>query len=230
MTELEQKVLEAIESRGLSPRPYAYFLAKRSVLWGLAALSVMLGGIAVAVLLFAVPDYFGNDGRGFDEMPLDDLMGSLPVVWLLALAVLMLSAWASFRQTPRGYRHTTGRILAGVLALSSALGVVLHVAEAGRRTHEFLATYSASYAEFTRPRSADGYPDPDKGGLAGTVKGYDGKAILLVVDFSGQTWTVDVSGSTVLLDEPLGSPEDVEMTGTRTGANTFQATSIKDWD
>ena len=46
----------------LAPRPYAYFLAKRTVFWALAAISVLLGAVSVAVLIFAVTDYLQRIG------------------------------------------------------------------------------------------------------------------------------------------------------------------------
>ncbi len=229
MNDLGQKVLEQIESRGLVPRPYAYFLAKRWLFWTLAAASIILGAVSVAVLIYAGTDYFATGGRGFDDMPLDDVFEYLPFVWICTLAFFVASSYYTLRQTPRGYRFNTLSLLSVALTLSILLGCLLHMANAGRRTHEFLVRHFPVYEVLTR--SADkALADPDKGWLAGTALRFDGKSILTIKDFNGATWTVDVTDAKVTLDEPLGSQEDVSIKGHRTGPATFKAKTIEDWD
>lgn len=229
MTDFDKKVLEEIEKRGLTPRPYAYFLAKRSVFWTLAGLSLVLGAISVAVLIFAAQDYLTTGGRGFDEMPLDDVFAYLPFVWLATLTTFLASAYFALRQTPGAYRYRTGSMLAAVLAICIVLGGLMHAADAGRHTHNFLAQTFPLYESMTRSPQKTA-PQPDAGVLTGAVMSFDGKSSLMVKDFTGQVWTVDVAGAKITLDEPLGSEEDIEIHGRRTGPNTFQAQSVKDWD
>ena len=229
MTDLERKVLETIEKRGLAPRPYAYFLAKRSVLWTLAAVSILLGAISVAVLIFAAQDYLNTGGRGFDEMPLDDVFKYLPYVWLATLAAFLASAYYAVRQTPGGYRYKTWHLLSAALAVCGVLGFALHAADAGRRVHGFLVQSLPIYDSLTREKEKT-EPEPDKGVLTGTVLSFDGKATMILKDFTGKTWTVDVTGAKITMDDPLAPDEDVEIQGSRTGANTFVARSVGDWE
>ncbi len=229
MSELEKKVLEQIEQRGLAPRPYAYFLAKRSVLWTLAAVSILLGAVSVAVLIYAMTDYATTGGAGFDELPLDDALAILPFVWLTTLGVFIASAILAVRQTPRGYRYNALSLVAIALTLSVLLGCVLHRAGAGQRAHAFLAAHFPLYEGLTSPMDK-ALADPDKGWLAGPAQSFDGKSTLTMKDFSGRTWTVDVTGAKVTLDEPLGSEQDVSIKGVRTGPSAFRAETIEDWD
>jgi hypothetical protein len=229
VNELDKRVLEQIKERGLSPRPYAYFFAKRSVFWTLAAVSILLGAVSVAALIFAAGDYLSTGGRGFDEMPLDDVFKYLPLIWTGLLALFVASAYFTVRQTPRAYRVSPLSHLTSVLVLSAALGGLLHMAGAGRRAHEFLVSHLPSYERVTRPADKAA-ANPDKGWLAGTALTFDGKSSLTLRDFKGETWTVDTAGAKLSLDEPLGSEEDISIKGTRTGADTFKATSIEDWD
>ncbi len=229
MSDLEKKVLDQIERRRLAPRPYVYFLAKRSVFWTLAALSIILGAVSVAVLIFAGTDYFATGGRGLDDMPLDDVFEYLPVVWLGILSMFVASAYYALRQTRRGYSYNAVSLFCVALTISILLGCLLHMADAGRRTHAFLLRRLPIYEALTRPMDKS-LADPDKGWLAGTSLGFDGKSTLTIKDFNGRTWTVDVSNAKVILDGPLGSQEDVSIKGQRTGPATFSAQSIEDWD
>ena len=229
MTDLEKRILETIEKRRLAPRPYAYFFAKRSVFWMLAGLSIVLGAVSVAVLIFAAQDYLATGGRGFDEMPLDDVFEYLPYVWVATLAAFVTSAVYALRMTPGGYRYRTGTVLAGTIALSVGLGVLLHTAGIGERTHQFLSTHVPLYDSLTRerPKSA---PEPDLGSLTGTVVSFDGKSAMVLKDFTGHIWSVDVTGAKLILDDPLAADEDVEIHGTKTGPATFHAQTIDDWE
>lgn len=229
MSELEKKVLEQIEKRGLAPRSYAYFLAKRSVFWTLAAVSMVLGAISVAVLIYAVTDYATTGGTGFDELPLEDVLAFLPPIWLATLGIFVASAFYSLRQTPRGYRFNALSLAGAALAISIALGSILHFAGAGRRTHDYLSSRFPMYDRLTRPMDKS-LADPGKGWLAGPALSFDGKSTLVMKDFSGREWTVDVTGAKITLDEPLGSQEDVSIKGERTGPSAFRAHSIEDWD
>jgi hypothetical protein len=229
VTDLAKKVLETIEKRGLTPRPYTYFLAKRSVFWTLAALSILLGAVSVAVLIFAAQDYLATGGRGFDEMPLDDVFEYLPYVWLATLAAFLASAYYAVRQTPGSYRYKTWQLLSAVVAVCGALGVALHAADAGRHVHGFLSSNFSAYDRLTRS-PAKVAPAPALGVLTGAVLSFDGKSMLTLKDFTGKVWTVDVSGAKVTLDAPLGGEEDVEIKGVQTGPATFHAQSIADWD
>ena len=60
MTDLEKRILDQIDERGLAPRPYIYFFARRSVFWTLAVLSILLGGISFAVIIYGVLDYYAE--------------------------------------------------------------------------------------------------------------------------------------------------------------------------
>ena len=102
VTDLERRVLEEIDRRGIAPRPYAYFLAKRSVFWALAGLSVLLGAISVAVAIYGVWDLVAAGGKNFDEMPFDDLFETLPFVWAASSPSLLqapISDYARLRGT-----------------------------------------------------------------------------------------------------------------------------------
>ena len=229
MNEFEKKVLDTIASRGLTPRPYAYFLAKRSVFWSLAVVSILLGAISVAVMIFAMQDYLATGGRGFDNLPLTDVLEYLPYVWVATFSSFLASAYYALRQTPRGYIYETWKILTAALVLSLTLGVALHAAGAGSRIHGFLVESLPVYESLTRPRAKTA-PEPGKGILTGTVLSFDGGPAMVLKDFTGRNWTIDVSGAKLILDNPMAPRDIVEIHGKQTGADTFRAETIDDWE
>ncbi len=228
MRELDKEVLAKIEKLGLKPLPYIYFFAKRSVFWALAALSVLLGGISVAVAIFAAMDLARTGGRGLDEMPFDDIATSLPALWFACFMLFAASAWFSLSRTPRGYRYRPLGILAAAFAASLGLGFALHGLDAGRLTHNFLATHFSAYDRFTHIPYEE-WSRPDQGYLGGEVLSVGGNTLLLKA-FDGVQWTVDISAAVNGVDEPLEDEGDVAMRGVRTGPRAFKAQTIAAFD
>jgi hypothetical protein len=229
MSDLDKRVLEAIEKRGLSPRPYAHFLARRSMFWTLAAVSILLGGISVAVAIFAVEDFMRTGGRNFTDMPFDDVFESLPIIWLLCFLLFIASAYLGLSNTRRGYRYRPISVIAMAAAASIVLGLLLHVLDVGRAIHGVLAAQFASYREFTYV-PYDEWRRPDQGYLGGEVLSVKEGESLRLKDFDGHEWEVDITSATVSFSEPLIEEGDVAIRGERTGPAAFKAKTIDEFD
>lgn len=229
MTELEKKVLEAIERRNLVPRPYYLFFAKRSVFWSLAVLSVILGALSVAVLLFAITDYYATGWRTLDNLPLDDLIVSIPAFWLVSMPFFMASAYYGVRHTRRGYRFRAAHLVALCLAASIGLGVLFHFFEAGRMVNDLLAANIAAYREEAEV-PFDQWSRPDEGYLGGRADELLDKTTLRLTDFQRKVWTIDISGAIVTLDNGIEDEGDIAIRGVRTGPAAFRAETIEAFD
>ncbi len=229
MTDLEKKILDEIDKRGLVPRPYAYFLARRSVFWALAGLSVVLGAISFAVVIYGALDYLATGGRNFDEFPLDDVFESLPFVWSVMLVLFMVSARFGIYKTKRGYRYPASRVVAGVVLASVILGALLHRFEVGKQTHQYLNSQVPAYERLVRSKE-DYWTSPDNGYLGGRVVAVGEDNTITLRDFRGREWTVDIGDATVMLPEPLMEEGSVGIRGVKTGPTTFRALSIEEWD
>ena len=229
MTEMEKKVLDAIEQQHLVPRPYFVFFAKRSVFWSLTVLSIILGALSVAVLLFAISDYYATGWRTFDNLPLDDLIVSIPAFWLVSMPLFMASAYYGVRHTRRGYRFRPATIIALCVMASIGLGVLFHFFEAGRVVNDFLAANIASYREQTDV-PFDKWSRPDEGFLGGTVEDVDGTKSLRLKDFHDKGWLIDISGAVITLDNAIEDEGDIAIRGVRTGPSEFRAETIEEFD
>lgn len=229
MSELSNKILREIESRRLRPRPVLFFLAKRSMFWTLAIGSIVLGGLSVALGLFAIGDYYATGGRGLDDMPFDDEAPLLPLLWLLCFAALVASAYLGFSHTRSGYRYRPSRVIATAIAASLALGVVLHQVEAGRFVHETLSEWIPAYRAYTYVPYAE-WNRPDAGFLGGTVQSVDEGKSLRLRDFRGKDWDVDIRSAAVKFSDSLIDEGDIAIEGQRTGPNAFKARVIGEFD
>lgn len=228
MSKLDDEVLAKIERLGLKPRPYIAFLAMRSAFWSLAALSVLIGGISVAVLIFAAFDLARTGGRGLDEMPFDDVALALPAFWGFFFAFFAMSAWFCVSRTKRGYRYRPSLVIALSAAASLLLGSALYSIEAGRIIHEYLSAQVPAYARYTTIPYAE-WSRPDLGYLGGEAMSLEGETLRLRA-FDGTEWMVDIKGAAISTDGTPVEEGDVAIRGTRTGLNSFKASTIAPFD
>jgi hypothetical protein len=228
MSQLSRKVLEEIERRGLEPRSPLYFLARRSVFWLLAGLAVLCGSLSVAFLVFFFTDVFETGGRGFDEMPFDDLAPAVPIVTALLFALFALSASLSLRRTRHGYLRRPSRVIAAAAAASLAAGILLHAANAGSAVHAFLSAVVPGYREYTTVPYEE-WSHPELGRLGGeAVSVSDGT--LLLKAFDGKLWTVDLSSAKILFEGSPVEEGDVAIRGEQTGSLAFKAREVDEFD
>lgn len=229
MSKLSKDVILEIEKRGLIPRPLFYFMAKRSVFWLTAILSILLGSISVALGVFAVTDQLHSGGRGFDEMPFDDVATALPMAALLLILLFSFSAYASLSRTRGGYRYKPWRVVALAAATSIGLGLLLHGLNVGGAVHGFLAKQIPAYKAYTTI-PYDDWMKPEQGRLGGAVLSTDGDKSLRLRDFDGHDWIVDTSAATSSLDKPPFEEGDIAIRGKQTGPFTFRAEFIDPFD
>jgi hypothetical protein len=199
------------------------------VFWSLAALSIGLGGISCAILLYAASDLPAAGWRSFDEVPFEDVVLRIPVLWVLTLPLFIASAYFGLRHTRRGYRLRPALIVALSLAASLAIGGILHGLGAGSRVHEFLKSNVPYYARLTYIPYGE-WSRPDAGYLGGNADRLIDKNTLQLTDFRDTVWTVDISGAKILLDNALEAEGDVAIRGVRTGPATFRAETIEEFD
>ena len=225
MDDFDKTVLKKIADRGIVPRPYLYFFAKRSVFWTLAALAILLGAISFAVALFALEDTLRSGGKSMKDMPLDEFLFKLPYLWLAVFALFSASAYFGFKNTRHGYRYSFFRSIGLAGTVSIGLGLVLNLLNIGGLTNAFLTAHIPAYAAYTY-LPFDEWRRPDQGQLGGDVLSVTDGQSLRLRDFNNKDWTVDISTSTIDVTDPLADEGDITIRGTRTGPDTFKASAI----
>jgi uncharacterized membrane protein YidH (DUF202 family) len=131
-----QEIVREITSRGAVPTPRWRFFVSRGMLWLLAVISVLVGGVAFAVAEFVFLD---NDGISkLQSSSILDIAQSIPFLWLAILAFFSAGAYYSFRHTRRGYKYATLHVVTVVIVLSLALGLVLNIFDFGQYIHQLL--------------------------------------------------------------------------------------------
>lgn len=222
------KIAQRITSSALKPRPKSWFLATRAALWALCGISVLIGAVAFATLIYYFVDRNRTGGKGFDEMPFDDFFEIVPYFWLACVLLAGISATLGFRATPRGFLWRPTSVLALTLALDVLIGGLVYATGLGPWLNRELADFSPSYAKLIAVEDWRN-TSPLQGRLVGQSLGLNDSGQLILRDFTGAQWLVTVTDAQQSLGNPLGSADDLDIIGTIAGPNEFRATSITDW-
>ncbi len=229
-------ILDEIEKRHAELIPRWRFLVKRLSFWLLAAISVLTGGLAMATAIYVfidndfIEDHYYID-RFFIERPLvEEVISSIPYVWLAALALFTLVAFFGFRHTKKGYRYSAPKVIAASLFASLLLSLCLNTVDIGGYIHRYLIENVHVYNNLINANEQR-WTNSQKGLLGGKVIQTDKVQHLIVLrDFSKIIWRVDISKAEVRPKTQMTPGRYLKITGIKTGQRTFQAISIQSWE
>ena len=145
MNDFSEKIVKELETRGVVPKPRWQFLFSRSLLWFLASLSVVIGGVAFAVANYV---FFDNDGISHDSLVQSNIVWiakSIPYIWLAVLGVFISCAYYGFRSTQQGYRYATTLVVGAAIVASVVFGLVLSEFDFGKMVHVYLLKHTNFY-------------------------------------------------------------------------------------
>jgi hypothetical protein len=229
-------ILHEIEKRKVVPIPRWHFLIKRFSFWILAIISVLTGSIsmATAIYVFLDNDFIADQdyiNRYFDQQPLiEDIVKSIPYLWLTALVLFILVAYYGFRHTKKGYRYPTTRVIAGSLLLSLLLSVGLNAFDVGQVIHRYLVENVQVYNKLIYANE-NRWTQSSKGWLSGKVMVYqDPQHLLVLRDFKKRIWQIDLRKAEMRQGTRIALGNYLKITGVRTGQRTFEAKTILAWE
>jgi hypothetical protein len=228
-------ILHEIEKRNVVPIPRWRFILKRSVFWVLAAISVITGSIsmATAIYVFLDNDFIvdrANIEKLFAQRPfIEEVVESIPYVWLIALLLFILAAYYGFRHTKKGYRYPTIRVISGSLLLSLLLCGVMNIFDVGKYIHRYLIENIQGYDQLVFTNEIR-WAQMEKGLLGGKVVSQSmPEHIIVVKDYKKRLWTVDTGNAEMRPGMRIAPGRYLKITGVKTGPTSFRARSIGPW-
>lgn len=227
MSNLSESILKIIRTNKIKPTPGWVFLFKRSVIWTLFGISVLLGGIAVSLILFQIND---ADWEAYSEMKggvTEFALLSLPYFWIVLMIGFLILAFLNFRHTKRGYRYGAFAIVGLSLIFSAIFGSVMYSTGCSEYMEESLVQIP-HYEELHYGKRVL-WQRPDQGFLSGTILQFDNGNILILQDIGKQAWWVDIGkarlGHRLIIMEGLR----VKMIGEKMSEGKFRAEVISPW-
>ena len=229
-------ILDEIEKRNVVPIPRWHFLLRRSVFWILAVFSVITGSISMATAIYVFVDHdFVVDHarivRFLDQQPMiENIIISIPYLWVMALLLFILVAYYGFRHTKKGYRYPTLRVIVGSMLLSLLLSGLFNLFDVGQVIHRYLIENVRGYGKLVYTNEQR-WTQARKGWLGGKVLREDPESHQLIVqDYKKRIWTIDVTETELKPGTVILPGKYLKITGVKTDQLAFHATSIQPWE
>jgi len=112
-----EKILAAIETKQVIPRPKWYFVVRNTLLWIPGVITTLLGAYTVAGLLYGV--LHSHPNALF-------LVAAIPLLWVISFMLFSIIGLSLLRHTHSGYRHTTLQLLLVSVASSIIIGILFY--------------------------------------------------------------------------------------------------------
>ncbi len=229
MTNLSKKTLEIIEKNKINPYPKSYFLLRRSVIWTLFFISVLLGAVASGIAIYQLKQtewellhYFSHDVYRY-------IFIAVPYFWIFFLSGFTGFIYYYFRRMGKGYRYNSILVILSSIILSVTGGLILNRSVIPFRL-ESLMEQNFTFYESSEERKQEVWSSPGDGLLAGIIEKNISKEQIMLTDFHGATWSIDISAA--LFRGKLIPAEGlkVKLIGRQTGNQQFKAVEVRLWD
>lgn len=228
---IQDRVFSRITTDCVKPRSKYVFWCQNSGMWLLWLLTVILGGLATAVLIFTSTYRYYDIYEAMYDNFFTFLFEALPVLWVVAFIGLMLVATRGMRATRRGYRLSPWFVGGSSVGLSVLLGVFGSMAGFGFLVDKTLGEYAPMYNSQAEREHAM-WQQPGEGRLIGrqmmTASTTD---TVRFIDVAGKHWDIDVQELRMLDRELLALEGQVRVLGQEMSGDggRFHACGVFPW-
>ena len=228
MTDISKDIVRKIKEDEVRPYSRHYFFLKRSAIWLLFGLSVLLGSIAAGIAIFQLRyaewDLYRHLGHSLIEFAL--LV--FPCLWLVILIGFMGFAYYYFRHTEQGYRYSMLLIISLSVVLSITSGEILNTIGLTEKLetvfHEKVFFYKG-----LEDHKRKIWMSPGQGLLSGMITKIISEEKIQIEDLQGNYWIINVSGSVWRGRLKPVENQKIKIIGRMAGKNIFVADEIRPW-
>ncbi len=214
VTNISDQTWLKIEKSKIKPIPKWEFFVKYFGLWIFILFWVVLSGLGVATGYYMVST---NDW---------DLL-YIPYFWIAVLLIFLMLVNTLFYKTKSGYRVEKKLVIAGWVVLSLFFGSLFSAVGMGEKVDKIMASKLSMYRTVS-PLKLEVWMDPDGGRLSGTIKDV-GEQQIVIDDFSGEVWIVDISRALVRGRVKLEVGQQIKIIGEMESSTNFEASEIRPW-
>lgn len=230
MTDLSEKLIEKIKEEKITPKPRWQFLTKDWFFWLMFGLSIIIGGLSFAAIIYFATD---NDLVTFywaRQDFLNELLLTLPYIWLGLIAFVAYLATINLSATKTGYHFRSRNVVILSVTSSIIIGLAAYSLGFGSYLDNRFGQALPFYKSLGERRSQF-WQQPDADRLAGKIKKIDQSSFELE-DFQRKIWIVHLTDRTFWVSQiKKESGEMVRLLGERKSPTSteFVATGIYPW-
>ena len=236
MNDVSQNILEKIKKEHIKPAPKWHFMLKKSVIWGLFAVSLILGSIAFSIILLQINDV---------EWDLYEKAGGLagliflviPYFWIIFIIGFLFLGYYNFKHTETGYKYNTLYVVLISIGTSMFLGTALYAFGISEHLEDKFFENIPFYKEMN-PGKRQMWVMEERGLLGGKVIEIKSADEFDLEDFKGKIWLIKVEQ---LPPPALGLPKPpkpnfkpkpgdlVKVIGEKENEDVFRAKDVRPW-
>jgi len=225
---ISEKILEKIRDRHIKAKPKWYFRLRDIVIWLVLVLTVALGSLSFAVLIFLIFDINWGIHKYLNRGLAHYVIASLPYFWLIILPLLIVISLIDFRCTKKGYKYTWEKIIAIILIFVCVFGLLLFGAGAGARINRSFRGIPF-YGRMMRNKERI-WLQPEKGLLAGRIIEIAEGGEIKLKSADNIIWTIKYGDGLNAGELNLTEGDRIRIIGDKKADNVFEAKKIQLWE
>ena len=223
-----QKLLNEITAKQIKPSPRWHFVLQNYIFWSMFLIFIILGSVAFSIILYAATesdfDLLSSSGS-----KIEFLFSILPLLWILFLAIFFLISVFGIRHTKTGYRYPLLKILSANVLLSILLGILFFYTGGAEKIEQIFAENVPVYKSFEERRISR-WSNPESGFLAGVILENKNNEIILIEDFNGEQWEINIQNTIIRPRASLGLGGKIKIIGEVLEKDVFVAKEIRRWE
>jgi len=223
-----QKLLNKITAEQIKPSPRWHFILRNYIFWSVFLIFVVLGSIAFSIILYAITEN-DFDLLSFSGSKIEFLFSVLPLLWILFLVIFSIISIFGIRHTKTGYRYSFLKILSFNILLSIFSGALFFYTGGAEKMERIFAENISVYKSFEERRISR-WSHPENGFLSGLILENKSKDIILIKDFNGMKWEINIQDAFIRSKLYLNQGEKIKITGEILEDNIFTAQEIRKWE
>jgi hypothetical protein len=228
---IQDRVFSRITADCVTPRSKYVFWCQNSGMWLIWLLTVVLGGLATAVLIFTSTYRYYDIYEAMHDNFVTYFVQALPILWILASVALMALAMRGLRATRRGYRLSPWVVGGSSVGMSVFFGIAASTLGFGYLVDKTLGEYAPMYYSMA-DREQKMWQQPDQGRLTGHQIPTElvGQTIVFM-DSDGKHWQMNIEELRSLDKELLASNQQVRVLGKESDGEMryFHACGVFPW-
>ncbi|RZB29635.1 MAG: hypothetical protein SRB1_01915 [Desulfobacteraceae bacterium Eth-SRB1] len=226
MKDISKNILQKIKEDKVRPYSKGRFLLKRSVIWTVFGISILLGSVASAIAIFQLKYAEWDLYQHLSHRPLEFALLVIPFFWLIFLLGFAGFAYYYFRRTEQGYRYRTLWVISGSIALSIICGGILYATGLSERL-ETVFQHNVPFYRELQERKQRVWMSPGQGLLAGKIVKIISKQKIQIEDLQKNVWVVDI-GDTIWKGRLRPAKNlKIKILGNMKGESQFVADEIR---
>ena len=226
MINISKSVLNKIKKGNIKPKTKLYFALIHIALWLAATLSVVLGGLAVAIILrqFLLTDWMILHRALGGSLP--SFIPVLPYLWFLFMGLTFFFAKYLLTHTKKGYKFKPIHIIIASILLSIIIGSLFFAIKLDVPIERGLQNHVRPYAALQQSREKM-LVAPDRGVLAGEIIKIDLEKEIMIIDLRNRKWIVDIRDAQIGRSVILKEGERIMIIGTKESDGLFKAKEVR---